>query len=75
MMTHNLHDWGEALIVAGLTGILGPLMAIGWWNATMRKPASPALVKGVWLYFGGLSVLFLIAMLVIDVFHIRLHSR
>lgn len=59
------------MIASGMIGILGPLMALGWWNATSRKPASPALVRGIWIFFGGMGGLLLITMFILTVFNIH----
>ena len=71
MTERDLQDLRDAVIASGMIGILGPLMAIGWWNATSRKPASPAVVKGIWMFLGGLGGLLMIAMLILVLAHIH----
>ena len=72
-MTTNI-DWGvfkDMLIGAAMVGILAPLMAIGWWNAVSKRPAAPALIKGIWIFFGGLGVIVLGFGIAIAVFHLH----
>jgi hypothetical protein len=62
----------DMIIGAGVVGVLAPLMAIGWWNGVSRKPASPALVKGIWFCFGALGVLTSAAGVLIGVVGLRM---
>jgi hypothetical protein len=71
-MHFDVQEFFAILIGAGLVGLLGPLLAITWWNATSRRSASPSLVKGIWLGFGGLGLLTLVLGLIAIVFDIHL---
>jgi len=70
----NACDFGrlkDLVIGASMIGLLGPLMAIGWWNATSRRPATPLLIKGIWIFFGSVGGLTLLAGVSLRAFHIR----
>ena len=62
----------KGMTISGLMiGVLGPLMATAWWNSVSRRPASPVLLKWMWIYFGGLGAFTIIAGVVIAVFHLH----
>jgi len=71
MTDHDFQDLRDVVIGAAMIGIMGPLLTLGWWNGTSRKPASPALVKGIWIFFGALAGLLLAFVLVVNLFHLR----
>jgi len=70
-MKPDFEVFRDLMIGAAMCGIAAPLMAIGWWNGVSRRPASPALIKGIWLFFGSLGVIGVAAAVIIGLFGVR----
>jgi hypothetical protein len=61
----------DMAIGAAMIGLLAPLMAIGWWNAVSKRPAAPALVRWIWIFFGSVGGIVLAFGIAISVFHLH----